>query len=47
MGRFLGELLSPNLESAFLRKLLPAAVETLAMSMVGTALAVVGGLALI
>ena len=44
MGRFLGELLSPNLEPAFLRKLLPAALETLAMSIVGTALAVIGGL---
>jgi phosphonate transport system permease protein len=46
MGRFLAELLSPNFESAFIRKLLPAAVETLAMSVVGTALAVVGGLLL-
>jgi phosphonate transport system permease protein len=44
MGKFLGELLSPNLEAAFLRKLLPAALETLAMSVVGTALAVVAGL---
>jgi len=46
MGRFLAELLSPNVEPAFLRKLLPAAVETLAMSLVGTLLAVVGGLLL-
>ena len=44
MGRFIGELLSPNLEPAFLRKLLPAALETLAMSVVGTAIAVVAGL---
>lgn len=44
MGKFLGELLSPNLEPAFLRKLLPAALETLAMSIVGTVIAVVGGL---
>ena len=46
MGRFLGELLSPNLEPAFLRKLLPAALETMAMSVVGTLLALVGGLLL-
>jgi phosphonate transport system permease protein len=39
MGRFVGELLSPNLEPAFLRKLLPAALETLAMSIVGTLIA--------
>ena len=44
MGRFLGELLSPNLAPAFLRKLLPAALETFAMSVVGTLLAVVFGL---
>lgn len=46
MGRFAGELLSPNLDAAFLRKLWPAALETLAMSIVGTLLAVVGGLLL-
>lgn len=46
MGRFLGELLSPNLEPEFLRKLLPAALETLAMSIIGTLLAVAGGLLL-
>jgi phosphonate transport system permease protein len=46
MGRFLGELLSPNLEAAFLRKLLPAALETMAMSVVGTLLALAGGLLL-
>lgn len=46
MGRFAGELLSPNLDAAFLRKLWPAALETLAMSMLGTLLAVVGGLLL-
>jgi phosphonate transport system permease protein len=46
MGRFAGELLSPNLEAAFLRKLWPAALETLAMSVLGTLLAVVGGLLL-
>ena len=46
MGRFGAELLSPNLEVAFLRKLWPAALETLAMSVVGTLLAVGGGLLL-
>jgi phosphonate transport system permease protein len=44
MGRFGAELLSPNLEGAFLAKLLPAALETLAMSVLGTLLAVVAGL---
>jgi phosphonate transport system permease protein len=46
MGRFAAELLSPDLEAAFLRKLLPATLETLAMSVVGTLLAVIGGLLL-
>jgi phosphonate transport system permease protein len=46
MGRFVGELLSPNIEPAFLRKLLAATLETLAMSALGTLMAVVGGLAL-
>ncbi len=46
MGRFLGELLSPNLDAAFLAKLAKASLETLAMSAVGTLLAVVGGLIL-
>jgi len=46
MGRFVGELLSPNLTAAFVRKLLPAALETLAMSVVGSLLAVIGGLLL-
>ena len=46
MGRFAGELTSPAHGAAFLRKLLPAAVETLAMSVVGTLLAIVGGLLL-
>lgn len=46
MGRFVVELLSPNLEAPFLRKLWPAALETLAMSVVGTLLAVVGALLL-
>ncbi len=46
MGKFLGELLSPSAEPAFLRKLVVASVETLAMSAVGTLLAVVFGLLL-
>ncbi|MDB5880656.1 MAG: putative type phosphate/phosphonate transport system, permease component, partial [Ramlibacter sp.] len=46
MGHFLGELLVPNIESRFLAKLLPATLETLAMSMVGTLLAAVFGLLL-
>ncbi|MEJ8835056.1 phosphonate ABC transporter, permease protein PhnE [Ramlibacter sp. AN1133] len=46
MGRFGAELLSPNVRSAFLAKLLPAAAETLAMSMLGTLLAAVAGLLL-
>jgi phosphonate transport system permease protein len=46
MGRFVRELLEPNVEAVFLARLLPAALETLAMSMVGTLLAVVGGLLL-
>ena len=36
MGRFMAELLPPDTERAFLRKLLPAALETLAMSVLGT-----------
>jgi phosphonate transport system permease protein len=46
MGRFLLELLSPNLSAEFVRKLVPAALETFAMSVVGTLLAVAGGLLL-
>ena len=46
MGRFLGELLVPQTEPAFLSKLLWATLETLAMSALGTVLAVVLGLAL-
>ena len=46
MGHFLGELLAPNTEAAFLKKLLPATLETLAMSAVGTLLAAVLGLLL-
>lgn len=46
MGRFLRELLTPNLEPAFLVRLGPAALETLAMSALGTVLAALAGLAL-
>lgn len=46
MGRFAAEVATPALEPAFLRKLLPAALETMAMSVVGTLLAVAGGLLL-
>jgi phosphonate transport system permease protein len=46
MGRFLGELLAPTGEAGFLKKLAVAALETLAMSALGTLLAALGGLAL-
>jgi phosphonate transport system permease protein len=46
MGRFLGELLVPQTDPAFLSRLLFATLETLAMSALGTLLAVVLGLAL-
>jgi phosphonate transport system permease protein len=46
MGRFLLELLTPNVEPKFLAKLLPATLETLAMSVVGTLLAAIFGLLL-
>ena len=46
MGRFLGELLSPAANPAFLWKLTVASVETIAMSALGTLLAVIAGLAL-
>ena len=46
MGRFLLELLTPSTDARFLAKLLPAALETLAMSAVGTLLAAVFGLLL-
>ncbi len=46
MGRFLGELLAPETRAAFLNKLLPATLETLAMSALGTLLAAMLGLAL-
>ena len=46
MGRFLAELLVPETNAFFLRKLGWATLETRAMSAVGTALAAVAGLAL-
>ena len=46
MGRFLAELLAPRTDLAFLSKLLPATLETLAMSVVGTVVAAVFGLLL-
>lgn len=46
MGRFLGELLQPDLSAPFLGKLLWATLETLAMSALGTLLAMALGLAL-
>ena len=46
MGRFLKELLTPSLDPKFLAKLLPATLETLAMSAVGTLLAAAFGLLL-
>ncbi len=46
MGKFIAELGSPDFGWAFLKKLGPATLETLAMSALGTVLAVVGGLAL-
>ncbi|MBM3385026.1 MAG: phosphonate ABC transporter, permease protein PhnE [Betaproteobacteria bacterium] len=46
MGRFLAELASPSIDLPFLRKLLWASLETIAMSALGTLLAVLGGLAL-
>lgn len=44
MGKFIGELLSPNFEFEFLSKVAWATVETLAMSALGTLLAAVFGL---
>ncbi|OYU43202.1 MAG: phosphonate ABC transporter, permease protein PhnE [Burkholderiales bacterium PBB4] len=46
MGRFLAELLVPATDTAFLRKLGRATLETLAMSLLGTLLAALAGLAL-
>lgn len=46
MGSFLAELAVPATDARFLAKLGPAALETLAMSVVGTLLAAVSGLLL-
>ena len=46
MGRFTAELLTPATDSAFMAKLMPATLETLAMSVVGTLLAAGFGLLL-
>ncbi len=46
MGKFLAELLTPSVNPAFLWKLLVASLETIAMSALGTLLAVIAGLAL-
>ncbi len=45
MGQFIGELLHPEVSWRFLAKVLPAALETLAMSALGTLLAAMLGLA--
>ena len=46
MGRFVGELLRPDLHAAFLARVARESGQTLAMSLVGTAFAAAGGLAL-
>ena len=46
MGRFVREFFPPDLSPAFLRKVALGMAETLAMSLLGTLLAVVAGLAL-
>lgn len=46
MGRFAGELLVPEVDPRFLAKVWTAMLETVAMSMVGTLLAAMGGLLL-
>ena len=46
MGKFVGELLSPDVRLKFVSKVFFATIETLAMSVVGTLLAVVLGLVL-
>ncbi|NBV01240.1 MAG: phosphonate ABC transporter, permease protein PhnE [Burkholderiaceae bacterium] len=44
MSRFFGELLSPNLDPAFLQKVLVASLETIAMSALGTLIAAILGI---
>jgi phosphonate transport system permease protein len=46
MGRFVAELLVPHTQAAYLHKLLAATLETLAMSALGTLLAIIFGLIL-
>jgi len=46
MGRFLGEFFPPDVGSPFVRQVLAATWETLAMSALGTVLAAAGGLLL-
>ena len=46
MGRFLAEFFPPDFSPAFVRKVLIGTLETLAMSVLGTALAAVAGLLL-
>jgi len=46
MGKFIAELFPPNIEPTYLKKLFIASLETLAMSALGTILAVILGLAL-
>lgn len=46
MGRFVGEFYPPDVSAAFLRRILQASGETLAMSALGTLLAAVGGVLL-
>ena len=44
MGKFIGELMTPDFSAAFVSKLWKAALETLAMSALGTVIAAVLGL---
>jgi phosphonate transport system permease protein len=46
MGKFIGELLTPDFSSKFVSKLAMASLETLAMSLLGTIIAAVLGLML-
>jgi phosphonate transport system permease protein len=46
MGKFIGELLTPDFSSRFVAKLWTASLETLAMSLLGTIIAAVLGLML-
>lgn len=46
MAKFIGELMSPDFSSAFVTKLWMASLETLAMSLLGTIIAVILGLAI-